>query len=70
MEDDGYTLCSHCGEEYTEEELHTLDLSGTWQDNVCEICIDSYEDGKQKAIDAAIASNDEDWWERNHSGYL
>jgi hydrogenase maturation factor HypF (carbamoyltransferase family) len=69
MEDSGYILCTHCGEEYTEEELYTLDMSRTWQHDVCDNCINKYEEGKQRAIDAAISAHDDDWDDDNHERY-
>ncbi len=61
-----YIRCSNCEEEYCEEELFIFDTPrGTWQENVCQNCMDAYMHTLDRLLDEAREQADELWSEGN-----
>lgn len=63
-DDDGeesYIECTNCEEEFTEDELSTLNMNGTWQNNVCDDCKQAYEDRLEELLEEARDRADEEF---------
>lgn len=61
-DEEEYVVCPNCDEEFTEEEVSTLELESTWVNGVCEDCRNAYKKHLDDLIEEARDRAQEDWF--------
>lgn len=57
-----YDECENCLEEYTSDELMQDEIGGRYYEQICQNCVDKYNELMEEYLDNARQKLDEDWY--------